>query len=107
MDQGMRLMQAADWLIQQGVLKQRMRRKFAEAMRSRLTRLHQQEITSGANLKWQAAWQEECQHIVPKGKTTAVCGVRRHLWLEPSESFDKCTVCQGIVTQANVTIHRS
>jgi hypothetical protein len=103
LDNGLKLHQAADFLISQRALKPQNRRSFTNAMKSRMTRFRRREAAKGEVFHWRVALGYDRSHAIGRG-TVALCGARGARWFESTPLTDQCRICRSIVTSDKVTI---
>lgn len=104
LDKGLKLMQAADWLIARGVLKESLRQRYSAAMRCRLTRLRRKIEASPAAVQWRTSIFYDSMHLLPAGGLKALCGAHATRWNALTEPLEKCSRCKGIATREKVAI---
>ena len=105
LDNGLRLAQAADWLITERALKTNHRTHYLDAMHARFTRFRAREAEKGEEFRWRTGLGYDRAHAVGRG-TIALCGARAGAWMGATDTTLHCKQCVGIIRTRILTIHR-
>jgi hypothetical protein len=105
LDNGLALAQAADWLIENRALRQPLRQRFLNAMRSRFTRCRWKDAKAGEVFRWKSSLAYDAAHAIGRS-TVALCGAKTGCWMGATDTTRKCPVCAGIVRKQNITMNR-
>ncbi len=103
LDRGLRLSQAADFLIAEKILQPRLRAKYMNALRTRMTRLRARKALAGEVFHWRSGLGYEEAHAVGHG-TIAACGARAGLWMNATDTSRQCRRCKGIMKAQKVKV---
>ena len=104
LDKGLKLMQAADWLIREKALKASDRQRFCDAMCCRFTRARRKEEANPTSAEWRTSILYDSMHLLPKRGLVALCGVRSNRWNCTGEMREQCNRCKGIARKGNLSI---
>lgn len=104
LDKGLRIHEAADWFIKHGVFPVAYRRRFIDAMKSRLSRLRQKEATDADAVSWRSSFAYDSAHAVAKDAVTALCGARTTLWTGVTPTSHRCARCLGISRRHGISV---
>jgi hypothetical protein len=104
LDNGLSLVQTAEWLVQEGALETRHRERYCRAMRNRFSRLRQKRrAAAGEILQWRAALGFDSVHATGRDGT-ALCGLRTAAWLDAAGTATRCTRCLGVAARTGATV---
>lgn len=95
LDRGFQISQAADWLVNQGVIPLEHREKLRSAMKVRLHRLRSRKIQTAEKHGWRSSLYYDSTHLVAEGELTAVCGARATVWMPETSESNRCARCVG------------
>jgi hypothetical protein len=103
LDNGLKLRQAADFLISARALKPEHRKSFTNAMKNRMSRFRKRAAQKETVYYWRIALGYERSHAVSSG-SVALCGARAARWFPSNDNTHQCKLCRCIVTEQKVSM---